>query len=103
MSSPRNGDPRYRIHISGANVAACLKLQHRAKLEGRGREVVAALREIARRLHNNPLEIGEPVYRLPAMRLQVRSASVRPLVVDFAICEDRPLVFIKNVWLLPKR
>jgi hypothetical protein len=27
---------------------------------------------------------------------------VRPLIVDFAVCEDRPLVFIKGAFLLGK-
>jgi hypothetical protein len=32
--------------------------------------------------------------------MQVGTAVIRPLVVDFAVCEDRPLVFIKGVTLL---
>src|SRR5208283_193021 len=42
-----------------------------------------------------PLTFGEPHYRLPALKLLVRQAVVSPLVVDFAVHEDRLLVFIR--------
>jgi len=58
------------------------------------------MRQIYRRLQEEPRTAGEPVYRLPALRMQVRRISVRPLVVDFAVCDDRPLVFIKGIQLL---
>jgi hypothetical protein len=32
--------------------------------------------------------------------MQVRSCVVPPLVVDFAVCEDWPLAFLKDVKLL---
>jgi hypothetical protein len=35
--------------------------------------------------------------------MQVRTIVIRPLVVDFAVCEDHPLVFIKGVKLLAAR
>jgi hypothetical protein len=47
--------------------------------------------------------VGEPIYRLPALRMQVRTIVVRPLVVDFVVCEDQPLVFLKVVSLLSKQ
>jgi hypothetical protein len=37
---------------------------------------------------------------LPALRLLVCQAIVRPLIVDFAVHEDRPLVFIRGFKLL---
>jgi hypothetical protein len=44
--------------------------------------------------------LGEPLYRLPVLRMQVRSVAIRPLSVAFAVCEDRPLVYINAVKLL---
>jgi hypothetical protein len=32
--------------------------------------------------------------------MEIRTAVVGPLAVDFAVCEDQPLVFIKGVKLL---
>ncbi len=59
-----------------------------------------AAREVYEHLRQEPSEYGEPLYRLPALHMQVRCVAVRPLYVDFAVCEDRPLVFIKAVKLL---
>jgi hypothetical protein len=49
---------------------------------------------------HDPAHAGEPSYHLPALRIQARSVTIRPLVVDFGVCEDRPLVFIKSDKLL---
>ena len=69
----------------------------------KGAAVVSAVREIRQRLQANPLDFGDPLYRLPALRMQVRHGTVHPLFINFAVCEDQPLVFIKGVELLPKR
>jgi hypothetical protein len=64
---------------------------------------MAAAREIGHRLKRDPDDFGEPLYRLPALRLQVRHAVSGPLLIYFAVHEDRPLVFIKQVLLLPEK
>jgi hypothetical protein len=61
---------------------------------------LSAFRQIVDELVHNPSRFGEALYRLPAMRMQVRCGVIRPLVVDFAVCEDRPVVFIKGGTLL---
>jgi hypothetical protein len=62
--------------------------------------VLAAVRVVWRRLSHDPNRFGEALYRLPVLRMHLRSGLVRPLVVHFAVCEDRPVVFIKGVTLL---
>ncbi len=69
--------------------------------EGRGPQFREALRNIFDRLVSDPKNLGEPLYRLTTLRLQVRQVAVRPLVIDFAVHDDYPLVFIKTVALLP--
>lgn len=64
--------------------------------------MASAFRQIVERLQLDPTEAGEPSYRLPALRIQVRTIVVRPLSLDFAVCEDRPLVFVKWATLLGK-
>jgi hypothetical protein len=54
-------------------------------------------RHIIHCLEHDSYQTGEPAYRLPGLHMQVRTVIVRPLVVDYAICEDLPLVFIKGV------
>ena len=100
MAAPSNGSRRYEVHISAAMADAFRRLHRRASRQGRGPLVSKAFRQIIRRLELRPLEVGEPAYRLPSLRMQVRTVIVRPLVVDFAVCEDRPHVFIKGVKLL---
>jgi hypothetical protein len=100
MTEPGNGARRYVVHCSGAIAAAIRRVHRRASRQGRGTAVTRAFRRIIRRLERDPFHLGEEVYRLPSLRMQIRTAIVQPLVVDFAICEDRPLVFIKGVKLL---
>jgi hypothetical protein len=67
-----------------------------------GREVARALHILKRRLQTNPGNLGEPLYRLAALRLQIRTVVIGPLAVDFGVHEVHPLVFIKGVTLLSK-
>jgi hypothetical protein len=92
--------PPYEVHGSGVIAAEIRRLRRQAAGEGRSAAMMAALREIHRRLQLDPNALGEPLYRLPVLRMQVRTCVVRPLAVDFAVCEDRPVVIIKGVSLL---
>ncbi len=103
MSSPGPEGGEYQVHNSGAIAQAFLQLQRRAIREGRGTEMLRAAREIYENLRQRPNEFGEPLYRLPNLLMQVRNGVIRPLYVDYAVCEDRPLVFIKAVRLLSLR
>jgi hypothetical protein len=94
-----SGGP-YQVHNSRAIARTFQLIQRQASREGRGEELLRAARQVYERLRRDPTTFGEPLYRLPALRIQVRCVAVRPLYVDFAVCEDRPLVFIKAVRLL---
>jgi hypothetical protein len=76
------------------------QLQGEAIARGIGPQFLEALREVGERLGKDPLNFGEPQYRLPALRLLVCQAAVGQLVVDYAVHEDRPLVFIRGFKLL---
>jgi len=58
--------------------------------------IAEALEQIVERLEADPHEVGEPLYRLPGLRMQVRTVVRRPLSIDFGVCEDQPIVFIKT-------
>ena len=100
MASSTNGEPLYRIELSGAVSQKLRNLLRRAIWEGRGPQFREALRIIFHRLAHDPNELGEPLYRLYALDLRVRSVAVLPLAVHFAVHEHRRLVFIKSVDLL---
>jgi hypothetical protein len=100
MPEHNNGGRTYRVEGSGAIAQALREIQRQAARQGRGEEVLSAFRRIAHQLQRDPVHLGEPLYRLPALRMQIRSVAIRPLVVDFGVCEDRPLVFLRAVKLL---
>jgi hypothetical protein len=100
MAGPGNGARHFEVHCSGALTATIRRIHRRAWRQGRGQAVTRAFRQIIRRLERDPFSVGEPAYRLPGLRMQVRTVIIRPLAIDFAIWEDRPLVFIKGVKLL---
>jgi hypothetical protein len=103
MPESVNGGRRYQVHCSGVIAATLRRLQRRASRSWGSQAVASAFARVIQRLEIDPNSIGEPLYRLAGLRMLVRTCVVRPLVVDFGVCEDRPLVFIKGVKLLPER
>lgn len=101
MAISGNGEPRFEVHLSGITAEEARQLQRQALHEGRGPAFILAFRSMTRQLTTTPRNFGEPLYRLPALRLQVRHAAVGPLLVNFAVHDHLPLVFIKGFVLLP--
>jgi hypothetical protein len=97
-----NGEPHFTIHVSRVVASELKKLQQKAWREGRGDEFLSAMYVLVEKLRHNPFRLGEPLYRLPALQLQVRHAAVGPLLIDFAVHEHERLLFIKGVKLLPQ-
>jgi hypothetical protein len=97
-----NGERPFRVGFSQAIAQSIRHLQRQASREGRGKEFLTAFRKAVGRLENSPRAFGEPLYRLPALRMEVRCGVLGPLSIDFAICEDRPLLFIMAVKLLSR-
>jgi hypothetical protein len=102
MSPAADGGRRYAVHCSGAIAEGLKQLQRDAPGPRERKAIASAFGQIVRRLQHTPLTAGEACYRLPGLRMRVRTCAVAPLVVDFAVCEDRPLVFIKGAKLLPE-
>lgn len=100
MVEPEGQEPDYAVHYSEAIARRLEKLQRRAARQGRGVQMLAALKRIYQQLQRNPRKLGEPLYRLSGMNLEIRTVSVRPVAIVFAVHEDRPLVFISRVQLL---
>lgn len=101
MSSGSNGQQRYLVSYSVVIQEQFQECQRQASDQGRGADCLRAVRTILRRLAYEPFEFGEPVYRLTNLRLQIRTAVVVPLSVDFGVSEERRVVYIKSVKLLP--
>lgn len=96
------GDPRFEVYCSGAIAKSIEEVHQQALDEGRGQAMVDAFTLAVQRLQQDPNNFGEALFRLPALRMIVRTAVVLPIAIDFAVCVDRPMVFIKGVQLLSK-
>jgi hypothetical protein len=62
--------------------------------------MVEAFETAVHRLQKSPHKFGEALYNLPILRMRICTAVVRLIAIDFAVCTDRALVFIKGVRLL---
>jgi hypothetical protein len=90
----------YDVRMSQQTRVVLQELHHQAVQSATAHEFLAALRQIVERLQGDPGSFGEAQYHLPALNLQVRQAIVVPIVVDFAVHQDRPLVFIRGFKVL---
>lgn len=102
MDYPANGGPRYEVYCAAAVAKSIQQVQEQASEEGRGQQVLDAFRHAIERLQRDPKRFGERLFRLPFMRMHVCTAVIRPIAIDFAVCTDRPMVFIKSVKLLSR-
>jgi hypothetical protein len=103
MPPSPDGREGYSVQLSAAMARTMRQIQRQATRENRGEATVSALRQIIARLRREPWHFGEPLYRMPAMRMQVRCGGIPPLFVHFAVSEDRPQVFIKGITLRPQQ
>lgn len=99
MSVGSNGEQRYHLSLSAALQAKLHRLHRRASREGRGAQFVRAFEAVVERLERAPTEYGDPLYRLPTMRLAVYQITIPPLIVHYAVSDDHPIVYFKSVKL----
>jgi vacuolar-type H+-ATPase catalytic subunit A/Vma1 len=102
MTAPTNGRSSgpYRVVISEYFRQRIMAALANALQAGTAETFRAAFRQISERLRADPWTFGEPKYRLPALRLQVRQAAVKPIVIDYAVHEEQPVVFIRGFIVL---
>jgi hypothetical protein len=101
MTSKGNGQPLWYQVVMSEQTKANLKQLHQQALQtGMGQRFLDALRQIVNQLRETPLKFGEPLYRLPTLHLSVRQGIIAPLIVDYAVHEDQPLVFINGFKVL---
>lgn len=98
MNSHGNGPPKIYQVISSQKVLQTIKeITARAIAMGQEEQYSAALQVVYNRLSRDPNHFGEPLYRLPALKVWVRVAAVFPLIVHFAVHVEKPVVFIKGI------
>ena len=97
MSGPPGGGPPFAVHCRKSPGVSRNSNERR---RGRDGAELKSFQQIIARLQKDPFEAGEPLYRLPGLRMQIHTIALQPLAVDFAVCEDHPSVFIKGAYLL---
>jgi hypothetical protein len=100
MPALGNGQ-KYQIVFSGYVAQELKTLHHRAKALGSGKAYVESLEHAVFRMEHAPWEYGELVRRVAVPPLSVHVGVTRPLLIEFAIHEARPIVLIKRVELMP--
>ncbi len=91
MSETSNGPVRYQVTYSEFVRNELKKLITRVEQRGLGSQVRAAVREIDRYLHEYP-QFGQPLRDLSLESSQEWIGVVSPLVVRYAIYEEKRLV-----------
>jgi hypothetical protein len=101
VTTPGGGEPvEDTVHFA-ANTKDLVKARFlEAVVDGSGQRFLTALRAVVERLQRDPHAFGEPLYRLPALKLLVYHGVLAPLVVDYGVHEEQPLVFIRGVRVL---
>lgn len=90
----------FEVRTSQQLLGALEHIKQQELQKGEGKRFLNALRSLYDRLRRDPHAFGEALYRLAGLRLTVYSGLSGPLAVQYAIHDEKPLVFIKSVqWL----
>jgi hypothetical protein len=90
MTSQGNGPPpRYAVRMSGLTRSILKQLHLQTRIAGRSKRFLAAVRKIVTKLAQEPLTFGEPLYRLPALRLTVYQAVVDIVLITPSTANNR--------------
>jgi hypothetical protein len=99
VSDPSPPPTPYRVSYSARVQQEILRLGDLASERGQGAEYLAAVKEIDRRLRIYP-QFGEPLLNLTHEPGQVWIGTVAPLVLRYAIYEERRLVVVSALPVL---
>lgn len=98
MNEPSPPPARFEVSYSSRVRLELSRLAARAKARGIGKQLLAALKEIERRLRIYP-EFGEPLYDLNLIPGQIWIGTVPPLVVRYLIDFEKRLVIVATPFM----
>ncbi|HZU34476.1 MAG TPA: hypothetical protein VFA18_01135 [Gemmataceae bacterium] len=99
MSEP-NGPPEFKVVLAQYLKERADQLHDAAEEYGLGNRFIEALKVIDDALRREPRAFGDPVFRLPALRLTVFIRAVFPLAVDYGVHDKLPLVIVRGFRLM---
>jgi len=101
MPKEGNGQPIvFKVSFSGALAQELKKLHKRAKSAGLGDAYLEALRVAVFRMKNDPWGFGELIGRMKNSPWSIHVRVIKPLLFEFGIHEEEPIVFIRRVQLM---
>ncbi len=96
-----SGTP-YHLSFAGRSKEQLNALREQAIRLGIKEDFVSALKQIEQRLSLDPLEWGDPLYQLRYLELLLYRGTHAPLNVIYAVDEARKLVYLTQVWPMPR-
>jgi len=101
MTSLNNNHTDFKVVLLGTVKADLRRFHEEMMTLGKGGAFLSALQKLNNRLSKDPRNLGETLYRLPALNCLVYQGIVVPLVVTYAVHDELPVVFVRVVMLLP--
>lgn len=99
--SQANGSPdSYQVSISKKVADEIREVIEKARLAGKKKVALTALRLIDKRLRSNPTSFGECRFHWSKAECRCHVAIVEPIAVQFSIHDHKPVVFLTKVFLL---
>ena len=95
-----NGSPAYDVIFSSLQLQRIVELHDEALKRGLGEEFLAVLKVVQEQLRTAPATFGDPLYRLPAAKLIVYVRAIFPIVIDYGVHQEKPVVFIRSIALM---
>lgn len=97
MADGNGHQAEFNVEFTGPARSELRALARRAVYARQGPSVAEALRQLLDRLTHDPKELGEPMYYLRSMKMQVRRAGRGPIYIEYGVHTDRPIVIVRRV------
>ena len=94
MNTSGNGH-LFQVRMSELVRAQFKRLKIEAIQQGQEGSFISAVRALHDRLQKDPTGFGQPLFSLPALDMVVYIATVYPLVVQYGVHGQKPLVVIR--------
>ncbi len=99
MSQP-NGSPEFKVVLAHHLKLQADQLHDVAQEQGLGTDFIDALKQIDLALRRDPRGFGDPLFRLPALKLTIYIRAVFPLAVNYGVHDKLPLVIVRGFRLM---
>lgn len=94
-------DAPFRVPITGALRERLIQIGEEARAAGLHKQFLASIRMVSDRLRFNPLQFGEEIFDLKALKLTVRVGVALPVAVEFGVYLEQHLVIVRSFRFVP--